>query len=267
MIRALWSSRAAMNAQQEKLDSVSNNISNANTVGYKREDVSFQDLVYETLNRKGTPTGGNNTDTLINGTGVKATNWLRDTSQGSLKETGQNTDLALDGEGFFRVTLPDGSKAYERSGSFNIDSAGEIVDKNGNRLDVALTEEGANMLSSGTVLTTDNFAVKENGDVYLAVDNNGSKSSLLYGKINIYNPVGQNSLRSIGENLYVPSAGATVNITTDVSIMQGFVELSNVDMGKEMTDMIVAQRAFELSSRTLKTADEMWGLVNSMKGR
>lgn len=267
MLRALWSSRAAMNAQQQKLDSISNNISNTNTVGYKREDVSFQDLVYETLNRKGTPTGGNNTDTLINGTGVKATKWLRDTSQGNLTETGKNTDLALDGEGFFRVTLPDGSKAYERSGSFNIDSTSEIVDKNGNRLDMELTEEGSNMLNEGVVFTTDNFNIRKNGEVYVAVDENGSKSDVLYGKINIYNPVGQDALRSIGENLYVTNPGATVNITTDVSIMQGFVELSNVDMGKEMTDMIVAQRAFELSSRTLKTADEMWGLVNSMKGR
>lgn len=267
MLRALWSSRAAMNAQQQKLDSISNNIANANTVGYKREDVSFQDLVYETLNRKGTPTGGNNTDTLINGTGVKATKWLRDTSQGSLRETGEKTDLALDGQGFFRVTLPDGSKAYERSGSFNIDNIGEIVDKNGNKLDIALTEEGTNMLNSGSVFTKENFSVKENGEVYLAVDNNGSKSDVLYGKINIYNPVGQDALTSIGENLYVANPGATVNATTDVSIMQGFVEGSNVDMGKEMTDMIVAQRAFELSSRTLKTADDMWGLVNSMKGR
>jgi len=267
MLRALWSSRAAMNAQQQKLDSVSNNIANTNTVGYKREDVSFQDLVYETLNRKGNPTGGNNTDTLINGTGVKATKWLRDTSQGSLKQTDEKTDLALDGQGFFRVTLPDGSKAYERSGSFNVDSTGEIVDKSGNRLDIELTEEATAMLEEGSLLTRDNFTVKENGDVYLAVDNNGSKSDVLYGKINIYNPIGQDALISVGENLYIANPGAAMNITTDVSIMQGFVEGSNVDMGKEMTDMIVAQRAFELSSRTMKTADEMWGLVNSIKGR
>lgn len=267
MLRALWSSRSAMNAQQEKLDSISNNIANANTVGYKREDVSFQDLVYETLNRKGTPTGGNNPDTLINGTGVKATKWIRDNSQGSLSETGKQTDLALDGEGFFRVTLPDGNKAYERSGSFNIDNTGKIVDKNGNRLDIELTQEGTNMLNSGSVFTTDNFAIKENGDVYVAVDDNGSKSDVLYGKINIYNPTGQDSLTSVGENLYVPNPGARMNVNTDVNIMQGFVEGSNVDMGKEMTDMIVAQRAFELSSKSLKTADDMWGLINSMKGR
>lgn len=267
MLRALWSSRAAMNAQQQKLDSVSNNIANSSTTGYKREDVSFQDLVYETLNRKGIPNGGNNTDSLINGTGVKATNWLRDTSQGSLRETGEKTDLALDGQGFFRVTLPDGSKAYERSGSFNVDNIGELVDKSGNRLDMELTEEGTNELNSGAVFTKDNFTVKENGEVYMAVDDNGSKSDVLYGKINIYNPIGQDALTSVGNNLYVAKPGATVNVTNDVSIIQGFVEGSNVDMAKEMTDMIVAQRAFELSSRTMKTADDMWGLVNSMKGR
>lgn len=267
MLRALWSSRSAMNAQQEKLDSISNNIANANTIGYKREDVSFQDLVYETLNRKGTPTSGNNPDKLINGTGVKATNWVRDNSQGNLRETDVKTDLAIDGDGFFRVTLQDGSKAYERSGSFNIDSKGSIVDKNGNRLDIDLTEEGTSMLDSGASFTSDNFTVKENGEVYAAVDNNGTKSDVLYGKINIYNPIGQNSLSSVGENLYVPNPGVTMNGVTDANIMQGFVEESNVDVGKEMTDMIVAQRAFELSSKSLKTADDMWGLINSMKGR
>lgn len=267
MLRALWGSRAAMNAQQEKLDSISNNIANANTIGYKREDVSFQDLVYETLNRKGIPTNQKNSDTLINGTGVKATKWIRDSSQGNLRQTDEKTDLAIDGEGFFKVTLPDGSKAYERSGSFNIDSKGQIVDKNGNRLDIDITPEGSNLLSSGTTFTPNNFAVKENGEVYVSTDNNGEKSDVLYGKITAYNPIGQDSLNSVGENLYVPKSGVTMNGATDANIMQGFVEESNVDVGKEMTDMIVAQRAFELSSKSLKTADDMWGLINSMKGR
>lgn len=264
MLRILWSSKSAMNAQQDKLDSISNNIANESTEGYKREDVSFQDLVYETLNRKGYPNSGNNPKEPINGTGVKATNWYRDNTQGPLRQTDSKTDFAIDGEGYFRVTLPNGTKAYERAGSFNVDNNGDIVDKNGNRLDIEFTEEGSNLFNSGTVFTQDNFAVKENGEIYLNVDNN---STVYYGKINVYNPVGQEALSSIGDNLYTANPGAQINIAQNSNVLQGKLEESNVNIGKEFTDMIIAQRAFELSSRAMKTGDEMWGLVNSMKGR
>lgn len=267
MIRALWNSRSSMNAQQQKLDSISNNLANTNTVGYKREDVNFQDLVYETLNRKGYPNSGNNPNEPLTGSGVKATQWLRDNSQGSLRQTGAKTDLAIDGEGYFRVTLADGSKAYERAGSFNVDSVGDIVDKNGNRLDIDFTEEGVQLFNSGETFSQDNFDVKENGEVYLIKDNNLEQSSTLVGKINVYSAVGQNSLSSVGENLYVPNQGVQMTGTTSADIRQGFLEESNVDVAREMTDMIVTQRAFELGSRGLKTADEMWGLINGMKGR
>lgn len=267
MIRALWNSRSAMSAQQEKLDSISNNLANVNTVGYKREDVSFQDLVYETLNRKGYPNNGNNPNEPLNGSGVRATEWIRDNSQGVLRETGVKTDLAIDGEGLFRVTLPNGNKAYERSGSFNVDSNGDIVDKNGNKLDIDFTEEGAELFNSGATFSENNLIVEKNGDVFVNIQNNTEERSVLYGKINIYSPIGQNSLSSIGENLYVPNAGTQMNGALDSDIRQGFLEESNVDVAKELTDMIVAQRSFELGSRGLKTADEMWGLINSMKGR
>ncbi|WPC40980.1 flagellar basal-body rod protein FlgG [Clostridium sp. JS66] len=264
MLRILWGSKSAMNAQQEKLDSISNNIANESTPGYKREDVSFQDLVYETLNRKGYPNSGNNPKEPINGTGVKATKWYRDNTQGSLRQTDSKTDFAIDGEGYFRVTLPNGNKAYERAGSFNIDNNGDIVDKNGNRLDIEFTEEGSNLFNSGTVFTQDNFAVKENGEIYLNIDNN---NSVYYGKINVYNPVGQEAFSSIGDNLYTANPGAQINIAQNSNVLQGKLEESNVNIGKEMTDMIIAQRAFELSSKAMKTGDDMWGLVNNMKGR
>lgn len=263
MLRALWSSRSAMNAQQQKLDSISNNISNVNTSGYKREDVSFQDLTYETLNRTGYPNSGNNPKEPINGAGVKATRWFRDNSQGNLRETSSKTDFAIDGEGYFRVTLPDGSKGYERAGSFNIDNNGDIVDKNGNRLDIEFTQEGSSLFNEGKVFTSDNFSVKENGEVYMNVNSN----SVYYGKINTYNAIGEEALSSIGDNLYIANQGSQIAATTDTGILQGFVENSNVDIGKEMTEMIIAQRAFELGSRAMKTGDEMWGLINGMKGR
>ncbi len=263
MLRIMWSSRSAMSAQQDKLDSISNNIANESTVGYKREDVSFQDLVSETLNRTGYPNNGNTPKEPINGTGIKSTKWIRDNTQGPLRQTDVKTDFAIDGEGYFRVTQANGTKAYERSGSFNIDNNGDIVDKSGNRLDMEFTQEGSDLFNSGTAFTQDNFSVKENGEVYVNVDND----SVYYGKINTYNPVGQEALRSIGDNLYVANPGAQINVTQKTNILQGKLEESNVDAAKEMTDMIIAQRAFDLNIKAMKTGDEMWGLVNSMKGR
>jgi len=260
MLRAIWNSASAMNAQQEKLNSISNNMANVETVGYKKEVVNFQDLVYETLDRNGYPVNDEGQNT-INGTGVRTTNWLRDTSQGSLKETGLKANMAIDGEGFFRITLQNGTQGYERAGDFNVDSNGELVDPDGNRLEVNLTEEGTNLMSSGVLLNNDNFTIDKKGQIYVNIDDN----SVLYGKINVYNAVGQDSMVSIGDNLYLPAENVQITENQDANILQGYLEQSNVDLGREITDMILAQRAFALGAKGLTTADEMWGLINNMK--
>ncbi|MCM0650429.1 flagellar basal body rod protein FlgG [Clostridium swellfunianum] len=275
MLRILWGSRSSMTAQQEKLDSISNNIANVNTEGYKKVDVSFKDLVYETLNRNGYPTNVKDGASSINGTGVRTADWTRDASQGNLSETTQKTDLAIDGQGYFAVELPeknaDGSSklAYTRSGSFNLDADGSLVDKNGNRLFINFYE---GTQQEDKQFTKDNFTVDEQGRV-IKTDGNVNKE---VGKINLYNVVGQDSLRSIGNSLYVIDTqninGVEVPVERpyleeDSSIRQGLLELSNVDLTKEMTEMIVTQRAFELSSKAMRTADEMWGMANNLRGR
>jgi flagellar basal-body rod protein FlgG len=264
-----------MSAQQEKLDSISNNIANVNTEGYKKVDVSFKDLVYETLNRSGYPTNEGNGDYSINGTGVRTTEWIRDTKQGNLTETGESTNLAIDGQGYFQVELPeknaDGSikAAYTRSGTFNIDEDGKLVDKNGNRLVINFYD---NILPEDKLFTKDNFNIKEDGTV-LKTDGQSTKE---VGRINLYNVSGSDSLKSIGSSLYVVKTESVNGIEVpvekpyvvqDSSIRQGFLELSNVDLTKEMTEMIMTQRAFELSSKAMKTADEMWGMSNNLRGR
>jgi flagellar basal-body rod protein FlgG len=264
-----------MAAQQEKLDSISNNIANVNTEGYKKVDVNFKDLVYETLIRNGYPVSGANNASSLNGTGVKATEWIRDTEQGNLTDTGVSTDLAIDGEGYFEVILPeknaDGSSktAFTRSGSFSIDSEGSLVDKNGNKLNIMFNE---GVSAEDMQFSNNNFLINEFGAV-IKTDGINTKE---VGRINLYNVIGQDSLKPIGDNLY---AVATENVNgMDVavekpyvvqnsSIRQGFIELSNVDLSKEMTDMIMTQRAFELSSKAMKTADEMWGMANNLRGR
>lgn len=258
MLRILWNSKSAMMAQQEKLDSISNNISNANTDGYKRVDVRFKDLIQESLKREGYPTAANklNPSGLSTGTGIKASEWLRDDSQGNLSETGVNTDLALDGEGFFKVMRPDGSAAYTRNGSFSLDSNGNLNDKNGNKLDIQFTGNKVNISSN-------NLKIDESGNI---ISNNNGKD-ISVGKIKLYNFTGSDAVTSIGGNLFVPKDGVNAYEANNTSIRQGFIELSNVDMAKEMVDMIITQRAFELSSKGIKTADDMWAMANNLRAK
>lgn len=255
MLELLLHNRTAMNAQQQKMDSISNNIANQNTVGYKREDVDFSDLIYDSLKRNGYPTSTTPVGEVIqqDGTGVRANGYIRDNKQGELETTGMCTDLTLDGRGYFKVTRGDGTTAYERNGNFNLDSNGKLVDKNGNVLEINFT--------NGTVpLTYDNFMVREDGTVGVKTD----KGMQEVGKIDVYDSIGQASMLSIGDNLCVPKTGVQMFKINDTSIRQGFVEKSNVDLTKEMTDMITTQRSFQLNSKCLTTADEMWQAVNNM---
>ena len=281
MLRVLWSGRSAMYAQQEKLDAISNNIANVNTEGYKREDVSFQDLMYETLDRKGYPVSEGQSKNLINGTGVKTGPWIRDKTQGVISNTGSNTDLAIDGNGYFKVFSND-KEYYIRAGNFNLDNKGNLVDKNGNILEIDRNieniidededydfdddyEDYDDDFGEGqrkTPLTKDNFYVEKDGRVYLK----DAKKPRLIGKINVYDAVGENAFISVSDNLYKPVQGVNPEAVNS-DVLQGYVERSNVRMEKEMSDMIISQRAFEFSSRAVKTADEMWGMINNLRGR
>jgi flagellar basal-body rod protein FlgG len=258
-----------MAAQQEKLDNISNNIANVNTEGFKRTDVSFKDLVYETLNRKGYPNNGDGTLASINGTGVRTADWVRDNKQGNLTETGVKTDLAIDGKGYFRVVLPeknaDGTDkyAYMRNGGFTLDTEGKLVNSVGNRLDIAFNSDAT---AEEKMLTKDNFTVDLSGNI----NKKDGEQTKTVGRIRVYDVVSESSLKSIGNNLYITNPDNAADVPApveDVSIRQGYLELSNVDLSKEMTDMIMAQRAFELNSRAMKTADEMWGMANNLRGR
>ncbi|MCY6354025.1 flagellar hook-basal body complex protein [Clostridium sp. ZS2-4] len=271
MIRSIWNSRSGMSAQMEKLDAISNNLSNVNTSGYKRIDVSFQSLVQETLKRDGYPVndGVSDKDAPFTGTGVKTNGFYKDNSQGTLMQTNSNTDLAIDGEGFFKVIDSNGKEAYLRSGVFQIDSNGKVVDSNGNAL-VILNGNGQNVnTENGNIkFEKESFKVDENGDIL------GNKYGNL--KIPVFNTVGQNSMKSIGENLYSPEmvvnnngdeVQSEVYMSNNADILQGYIENSNVDIAKEMSDMIITQRAFQLNSSALKTADEMWQMSNNLRGR
>lgn len=281
MLRILWTGRSAMMAQQEKLDSISNNLANIETAGYKRQDVSFKDLVQESLKREGYPTTEGNKFRMT-GTGVRASGTIRDDSQGDLINTTLKTDFAIDGEGYFRVTRPDGSKAYTRDGNFVIDQNGRLLDKNGNSVDIkynegltfnattGVTDGNGNLLGipandKGPQFKSENFIVTEDGS--LSVKNSNDEYKQI-GKISTFLPVGQDSFASIGNNLFVPkNANVQINEINNVFVKQGYVEGSNVKAEQEMTDMILTQRAYEFGSKALKTADDMWGIANNLRGR
>lgn len=290
MLRILWNSEAAMRAQQDKLDIISNNIANQATEGFKRTDVQFSDLVYEALDRKGYPYTDNSQTTLQNGTGVRASSYLRDETQGSLTQTDSNTDLAIDGDGYFSVKMPDGSLAYTRSGSFNIDANGNFVDKNGYyvNIDFYKNDGNGNLIdkdgnvkpnkidAQGDILDTDgkltgvnisnikfdnsNFKIQQDGNVSIK----GSNGYVNIGKINLYTGVKQGFVEA-GNNLLIPKQGVQVVEAKSSDLLQGYLEGSNVDLSKEMSDMLITQRAFELGSKGMKTADEMWNMANNLK--
>jgi len=265
MLRLIWDSKSAMMAQQEKLDTISNNIANVNTNGYKKISTDFKDLVYETLDRNGYPVSPSTTAKAVlqNGTGVRVGEWTRDNTQGSLSQTSLSTDLAIDGTGYFEVTQPDNSKAYTRAGNFLTDASGTIVDEKGNRLSIVdANGNNINKVNGPYKFGADNFKVDSNG----AVTVKGSNGDKAVGKVQVFNFVGDNSMLSVGDNLFVPKPGTQVTQSKDYSVMQGYLEQSNVDIATEMTDMLMTQRAFQLSSTTLKTADEMWQMANNLRG-
>ena len=255
MLTTLWTSKSGLNANQEKLDVISNNIANVNTTGYKKVNAGFKDLISSSLDEWGNPL---NDKTATVGSGVKAGNFTKDNSPGGLQTTNQKTDLALDGEGYFKVISSNGTEYYTRDGSFKLDSYGRLVTANGNILEV----QYANGYSqNNTGLTADNFTINKKGEIF--AENNGNFEKV--GEIAVYTAVGNDAFTSVGDNLFKELNGVQVYRTLDADMYQGYLEASNVDLSQEMTDMIVTQRAFQLSSKGITAADEMWEMINNLR--
>ncbi|KYH35623.1 flagellar basal-body rod protein FlgG [Clostridium tepidiprofundi DSM 19306] len=264
MLRLMLNSKSSLLAHQQKMDNISNNISNIDTTAYKKTDVNFEDLVYDTLKRKGYPVSrdGKTGYGLQNGTGIKIGRPIKNNRQGSLMKTEIKTDLAIDGRGYFEIIMNDGSKAYTRDGSFRVDLHGHLVDASGNYVNV-IDEKGKTVYVNNidSRLTNEDIFVNEDGEVFAKGENSDKK----IGSIVIKDFIGNDALIPISGNLNIPKEGAQSINASGSKIYQGFLEQSNVDIEEEMVDMIVTQRAFQLSSSSLKTADEMWSLINNLK--
>lgn len=247
-------SKQAMNATQNKVDLIAGNVANVNTIGYKKLDSEFQTLVTETLDRQSYP---NNSVDAYFGTGSKLGTVHRSLTQGSIQETGDRSNFAIDGDGYFRVIQADGTYAYTRDGDFTIDSAGKMVDIHGNLLDIQF-EDGINYNNFN--FANNVYMVTQTGDIHL-------QDGTAIGKINLYKATGDNGLNSINDNLFIPKEGQVMIKSNDANLIQGYVEMSNVNLAEELKDLIVMQRAFQLNGKGITNADEMWSLINNMQSR
>jgi flagellar basal-body rod protein FlgG len=253
MLRSLWISKSGMEAQQTQLDHISNNLSNVATTGYKRSHAAFEDLIYQNLRQSGAnssdqtqlPTG------LQVGLGTRAVATARDFTQGNLQQTGNNLDLAINGKGFFQITMPDGTTAYTRDGSFKLDNQGQIVTNNGYVVQPGLTVP-ANAQS---------VTVAADGTVSVTLPGQATPQTL--GQFQTASFINPQGLDPLGQNLYAETASSgTPNTGAPQSnglgaLQQGFVETSNVNVVEELVQMIQTQRAYELNSKAVSTSDQM----------
>ncbi len=260
MIRSLWTSASGMNVQQTNLDNISNNLANVNTTGFKKVRAEFQDLLYQTINAPGSDTT-NTTETpngLQIGLGAKIVATNRIFSQGSLRNTGRPLDLAITGKGFFQVTLPDGTTAYTRDGSFTVDANGILVTSDGYSVEpnITIPQEALGV------------SVGKDGTVSVDIGEADPQNAGQFQLVNFINPSG---LKALGGNIYQEtsaSGSAVVGNPGDIGfgeIQSSFLEISNVSVAEEMINMIIGQRAFEATSRSIRTADQVLGEINSLK--
>jgi flagellar basal-body rod protein FlgG len=253
-----------MIGQQANIDTISNNLANVNTAGYKKMRADFEDLIYQTVKTAGTPA---TEDTVVPvgiqmGHGVKLADTQRVFTQGALQNTDVATDMAIQGDGFFRIQLYDGSWAYTRNGNFKVDETGRLVTSNGYWVlpDIIMPE---NFLPNS-------ITVSQDGRVSVVVPQIDDEP-IQVGQIELYrfpNPVG---LTAIGENLFkiTNASGDPIPGRPGYEgmgkIAHKFLEMSNVAVVREMVDLIVAQRAYEFNSRTIQTSDNMLGTATSLK--
>lgn len=263
MINSLWTGASGMIGQQYHIDTVANNLANVNTTGFKKNRADFEDLLYETVKIAGTPaTNVTVVPTGIQyGHGVKVAATQKMFQQGSLKQTENPFDMALEGEGFFKVRLIDGTEAYTRDGSFKIDSNRQIVNSNGYYLDPPI------ILPEGYM--RGEISISEDGRMFTKIA--GSDEIIEVGQINLNNFVNPAGLKAIGGNLF-----KTTEASGDAfegrpaydgfaRLHQGFLEMSNVNLVDEMVDMIVAQRAYEVNSKSVITSDNILATAINLK--
>ena len=264
MLRSLWTGASGMVAQQFHIDTISNNLANVNTYGFKKNRADFEDLIYQHQVLAGTPsTAVSEIPTGVYvGHGVKVAATQKLFEMGSLQATGNKFDMAITSEvGFFKILMPDGTFGYSRDGSFKIDSRRQIVTSQGYLLEPPIT------LPPGAI--NNSLQITENGEVSVKIGDDIRPTRI--GQIDLYRFVNPAGLKAIGKNLFKetvasgPEIQGTPGMEGMGAILQGFLETSNVKLVEEMVNMIVAQRAYESNSKAVTTSDSMLGTAIGMK--
>ena len=253
MIRSLWIAKTGLDAQQTQMDVISNNLANVSTAGFKRSRAVFEDLLYQTVRQPGAQSSQQTqlSSGLQLGTGVRMVATERIFTQGNLQSTGNAKDLAIQGNGFFQVLLPDGTAAYTRDGSFQVDNQGQLVTSSGYVIQPAITIP-ANAQS---------ITIGRDGTV--SITTQGSATPTQVGSLQLTTFVNPAGLESKGENLYVETAasgspGTNTPGTNGAGLLvQGYTETSNVNVVEELVNMIQTQRAYEINSKAISTSDQM----------
>lgn len=260
MFSSLWVAKTGLDAQQTRMDVISNNLANANTTAYKSSRASFQDLIYQNVDQPGgqTTEQTQSPSGLTLGTGVRVVGTEKLFTQGNLEQTGNSLDVAIQGRGFIQVTMPDGTIAYTRDGSLHRDQNGQIVTANGNPIDPAINipadAQSITIGTDGTVSVTEpgqNAAPQQIGTIQLA---------------DFINPEG---LQPVGDNLYQETASSgtpqigQAGLNGLGTLKQGSLESSNVNVVSEMVNMIETQRTYEMNSKAVAAVDDMLQFINN----
>jgi flagellar basal-body rod protein FlgG len=256
---SLYTAATGMEAQQMMLNTISNNLANANTTGFKRGKIEFQDMLYQSQREAGSATGsGSNLPTSVEvGNGTRVVSTARVFTQGAIKQTGEDMDIALDGDGFLAIEMPDGTTGYTRDGALKVSSDGSILTSNGYRV---LSNFQA--FSSGV----ESIAISSDGNVSVRAGGTTQNFQISLSRFN--NP---GALRSIGSNLYLETEGSGTPETGApgqsgfAGILQGYLESSNVNVVEEMVNMITAQRSYEINSKSIQTSDQMLSTIAQLK--
>ena len=260
MINSLWIAKTGMSAQQTQLDVISHNLANVSTTGFKRNSAVFEDLIYQNLRQVGSQTSEENQlpTGLHLGLGVRTVATSRNFTQGSLQQSNNSLDVAINGDGFFEIQLPDGTIGYTRDGSFQLDSQGRLVTSGGLPVGNGITvPQGASSVS-----------ISESGVVSAVVA--GSTAPVELGQLAMSSFINPAGLQPVGQNMYKESAASGPPQqgqpgTNGLGVMrQGFLETSNVNVVEELVTMIQTQRAYEMNSKAIQTSDQMLAKLSQL---
>jgi len=260
-MQALHTAATGMAAQELNVQVISNNIANLRTTGFKKQTAAFQDLIYEHVRRVGAQASDQGTILPVGvdlGGGVKTVGTPRSMTQGTLSQTGNDLDLAIGGEGFFKILMPDGAFQYTRDGTFQMDNQGRIVTAQGNPVQPGIT------------IPTNASGISVNQQGQVSVTLPGSNTSTVIGQIGLTRFINKAGLQPVGNNQFIdtPSSGAPQDGIANAeglgSITQGSLEQANVDVVSEMSDLIAAQRAYEMNAKVISAADQMMQSTTGM---